>query len=68
MTSEAFTAAELSAFSAKLDGWSQTLDDREQTLLRGLIGLATWGAQHHAAGSLSPWTPRQQTEPEARWD
>lgn len=43
MTDQAFTEDEASAFSAKLDEWSQTLSEREQTVLRGLLANAING-------------------------
>jgi hypothetical protein len=43
MTEQAFTEEEASAFSAKLDDWSQTLTEREQTVLRGLLANAING-------------------------
>jgi hypothetical protein len=43
MTEQAFTEEEASAFSAKLDAWGQTLSDREQAILRGLLANAING-------------------------
>ncbi len=44
MTDQPFSEEEASAFSAKLDDGSQTLTDREQAVLRGLLAHAINGA------------------------
>lgn len=44
------TAEEASAFSTKLDAFSQTLADREQAILNHLLAAATAGQQDEVAG------------------